>query len=63
MPTAAGIAVVNSVGNLAGFVAPYLIGWSKDATGSAAVGMYAIAVGLVVGAAGALLTPARLVNR
>jgi MFS family permease len=60
---AAGIAVVNSVGNLAGFVAPYLIGWARDATGSAAVGMYAIAAGLVVGAAGALLTPARLVNR
>jgi MFS family permease len=60
---AAGIAVVNSVGNLAGFVAPYAIGWAKDATGSAAIGMYAIAGGLVVGAACALLTPARLVNR
>jgi len=60
---AAGIAVVNSVGNLAGFVAPYLIGWAKDATGSAAVGMYIIAGGLVVGAACALLTPAKLVDR
>jgi sugar phosphate permease len=60
---AAGIAVVNSVGNLAGFVAPYLIGWARDATGSAAMGMYAIAAGLAVGAAGALFTPARLVNR
>jgi nitrate/nitrite transporter NarK len=60
---AAGIAVVNSVGNLAGFVAPYAIGYAKDATGSAAVGMYAIAGGLVVGAACTLLTPARLVDR
>ena len=60
---AAGIAVVNSVGNLAGFVAPYAIGWAKDATGSAAAGMYAIAGGLVVGAICALLTPAKLVNR
>ena len=60
---AAGIAVINSVGNLAGFVAPYLIGWARDTTGSAAVGMYAIAAGLVVGAACALLMPARLVNR
>jgi MFS family permease len=60
---AAGIAVVNSVGNLAGFVAPYLIGWAKDATGSAAVGMYAIAAGLVVGALCALATPAKLVDR
>jgi sugar phosphate permease len=60
---AAGIAVVNSVGNLAGFVAPFVVGWAKDATGSAAVGMYAIAGGLVVGAACTLLTPAKLVNR
>jgi MFS family permease len=60
---AAGIAVVNSVGNLAGFVAPYLIGYAKDTTGSAAAGMYIIAGGLVVGAIGALLTPAKLVNR
>ena len=60
---AAGIAVVNSVGNLAGFVAPYAIGYAKDATGSAAVGMYAIAGGLVVGAIATLMTPARLVNR
>ena len=60
---AAGIAVINSVGNLAGFVAPYIIGWATDATGSAAIGMYAIAGGLVVGAVGALLTPARLVDR
>jgi MFS family permease len=60
---AAGIAVVNSVGNLAGFVAPFVVGWAKDATGSAAVGMYAIAVGLVVGAACALATPKPLVDR
>jgi len=60
---AAGIAVVNSVGNLAGFVAPYLIGYAKDATGSAAIGMYVIAGGLVVGAIATLLTPAKLVDR
>lgn len=60
---AAGIAVVNSVGNLAGFVAPYLIGYAKDSTGSAATGMYIIAGGLVVGAILTLLTPAKMVNR
>ena len=60
---AAGIAVVNSVGNLAGFLAPYMIGKAKDLTGSPAAGMYAIALGLVVGAAVTLLTPAKLVNR
>jgi MFS family permease len=60
---AAGIAVVNSVGNLAGFVAPFVVGYAKDMTGSAAVGMYAIAGGLVVGAICTLLTPAKLVDR
>jgi MFS family permease len=60
---AAGIAVVNSVGNLAGFVAPYVIGKASDLTGSPAIGMYAIAAGLVVGAVCALATPAKLVNR
>ena len=30
---AAGIAIVNSVGALAGFVAPYAIGWVKESTG------------------------------
>jgi len=60
---AAGIAVVNSVGNLAGFVAPYVIGKATDLTGSPAVGMYLIAGGLVVGAIATLATPAKLVNR
>jgi ACS family tartrate transporter-like MFS transporter len=30
---AAGMALVNSLGNVGGFVGPYLIGWLKDATG------------------------------
>jgi nitrate/nitrite transporter NarK len=60
---AAGIAVINSVGNLSGFAAPYMIGRVTDATGSSALGLYAIAVGLLVGALGVWLTPARMVNR
>ena len=60
---AAGIAVVNSVGNLAGFVAPYVIGKATDLTGSPAIGMYLISGGLVVGAIATLATPAKLVNR
>ncbi len=47
---AAGIAAVNSVGNLAGFLSPYLIGVAKDATGSATAGLYVIAAFLIVGA-------------
>ena len=30
---AGGIAFINSIGNLGGFVGPYAIGWIKDATG------------------------------
>ncbi|MYM26477.1 MFS transporter [Duganella sp. FT135W] len=47
---AAGIAMINSVGNLAGFVAPYLVGAIRDLTGSTASGMYLIAASLAAGA-------------
>jgi MFS transporter, ACS family, tartrate transporter len=40
---AAGIAVINSIGNLAGFAGPYAMGWIKDATGSFAGGLLLIA--------------------
>jgi nitrate/nitrite transporter NarK len=40
---AAGIALVNSLGNLAGFVSPYLVGLLKDTTGSTASAMYTLA--------------------
>ena len=60
---AVGIAAINSVGNLAGFVSPYLVGYLKDLTHSTQSGMYVLAAVLVVGAAAVLRTPARLVNR
>jgi nitrate/nitrite transporter NarK len=60
---AAGIAAINSVGNLAGFVSPYLIGYLKDLTGSTQIGMYVLAGALVLGAIGVWLTPKQLVNR
>ncbi len=40
---AAGIGAINSVGNLAGFLSPYMIGAITDATGSGANGVYVIA--------------------
>ncbi len=40
---AAGIAVINSVGNLSGFAGPYAMGLVKDATGSFAGGLLLIA--------------------
>ncbi len=50
---AAGIGVINSIGNLSGFFAPYLAGYLKDATGSYQPGMlvagaFMIAAGFVV---------------
>ncbi len=46
---AAGIAAINSIGNLAGFLSPYLIGVARDATGSATAGLYVIAIFLLLG--------------
>src|SRR3954467_7858140 len=40
---AAGIAVINSIGNLAGFAGPFAIGWIKDQTGSYAGGLLLLA--------------------
>ena len=40
---AVGIAVINSVGNLGGFIGPYLVGIAKSATGSTDSGMYILA--------------------
>ena len=48
---AAGIAVINSVGNLAGFASPFIVGWIKDLTGSTNNGLLVIAASLVVGGA------------
>ncbi len=60
---AAGIALINSVGNLAGFFSPSLVGWLQSTTGSTTSGMYLLAASLVVGALLALSQPARLVNK
>ena len=60
---AAGIALITSLGNLSGFVSPYLIGIIKDATNSTNAGMYMLAGFLVVGALLTLTFPSKLVNR
>ena len=59
---AAGIALINSLGNLAGFVSPYAVGWLKDLTATTNSGMYLLAVSLVVGAILTLMVPAALVS-
>lgn len=45
---AGGIALINSVGNLGGFLGPYVMGLVQDATGSFPLGLLAIAMGSVV---------------
>jgi D-galactonate transporter len=60
---AAGIALINSWGNLAGFVSPYLIGFIKDMTNSTHPGLYAMAGALFVGALLTFIIPAKVVNR
>jgi ACS family tartrate transporter-like MFS transporter len=47
---AGGIALINSVGNLGGFLGPYMFGLVKDATGSDTVGLLAIAIAPVISA-------------
>ncbi|TBL50929.1 MFS transporter [Obesumbacterium proteus] len=59
---AAGIALVNSVGNLAGFFGPTVLGWLKDNTGSTNVGLYILAAFLLLCAPLMFLLPAKLVN-
>jgi D-galactonate transporter len=44
---AGGIAIINSIGNLAGFVGPYVMGSIKDSTGSFTIGLLVI-TGLVI---------------
>jgi D-galactonate transporter len=45
---AAGIALVNSVGNLGGFVLPFLIGWLNDLTKQSTSGLLLLATAMVV---------------
>jgi D-galactonate transporter len=60
---ATGIALINSIGNLAGFLGPSLIGWLVDRTGSTDVGIYALAGVMAVGSLLVLTVPKRTVNR
>jgi hypothetical protein len=45
---AGGLALINSIGNLGGFVGPYAIGWIKDATGEITLGLVVLAVGPIM---------------
>ena len=60
---AGGLALINSLGQVAGFVSPFLVGWIKDATGGTDVALYILSAVLLLGAILVLRVPARIVNR
>lgn len=45
---AVGLGIVNAIGNLGGFVSPYVVGWLKDLTNSTVSGMYFLAASLIL---------------
>jgi ACS family tartrate transporter-like MFS transporter len=47
---AGGIALVNCVGNLGGFIGPYAVGWIRDSTGGFSAALYFLAGSAVVSA-------------
>jgi MFS family permease len=46
---AAGIALINSIGNTAGFIGPYVTGWLRDLTGSQQAGMWVVGLVMIAG--------------
>ena len=60
---AAGIAAINSVANLGGYVSPDLVGRLTDLTHSTAAGMYMTAAFVLMGAFIVVGIPPKLVNR
>ncbi|MDU8630070.1 MFS transporter [Pseudomonas syringae group sp. 243L2] len=46
---AGGLALINSIGQMAGFLSPYLVGWIKDQTGSTTLALYSLAALTIVG--------------
>ncbi len=58
---AGGVALINSIGNIGGFVGPALVGYVRDATGGHAVGFLVIAAVMALGGCCVLAaTPRRL---
>jgi len=51
---AGGLALINSMGQMAGFLSPYIVGFVKDATGSTDVALYLLAAVIVAGSVLAL---------
>lgn len=60
---AAGLAFINSLGQVAGFLSPYFVGWMKDATGGTAEALAVLACILLAGGLVVLRFPAVMSNR
>jgi MFS transporter, ACS family, tartrate transporter len=48
---AGGIALINSIGNVGGYVGPFVVGWIKDSTNSFEMGLYFLAACLLASSA------------
>ncbi len=57
---AIGLAFINSLGQFAGFLSPYLVGAVKDATGSTTPALLTLACAMAIGAAAVLVTRRRV---
>ena len=60
---AVGIALINSLGNISGFVSQALMGWLSDITHNTQSSVYFLSAAAVVAALLTLSVPARMVNR
>jgi ACS family tartrate transporter-like MFS transporter len=45
---AAGLALINSLGNFAGYLGPIVVGYAKDATGTFQTGLYVLAAAALI---------------
>jgi MFS family permease len=60
---AAGIALINSIANIGGFISPYIIGYFKNTTDSNLVAMCVLSSMMILGAILTYSVPAKLVNK
>ncbi|WP_280409501.1 MFS transporter [Nocardia brasiliensis] len=60
---AAGIALINSIGNISGFAAPYITGWLKDWTGTQRAGLWVVGACMIASAVGVLYLWKRILAR
>ncbi|QQE91352.1 MFS transporter [Azotobacter chroococcum] len=59
---AVGLALISSLGSIASFLAPYVIGWFRDNVQNASLSLYLVAILIVLGASIVLRIPAHIVN-